>query len=124
MLCFRCLCLCRSCEPSFRTYDLRRQPQGLFIWEAVRDGTFAGTGRQTGSRHACIYLLFVPFRLYGKNFAGTFFFPSRGEMKSIFKIHFNTDTKIVLTVLKRFGGHETNFKYQIRKSINHGSFIY
>ena len=30
-----------------------------------------------GSRHACIYLLFVPFRLYGKNFAGTFFVPSR-----------------------------------------------
>ena len=45
-------------------------------------------------------------------------------MKSIFKIDFNTDTKIVLTVLKRFGGHETNFKYQIRKSINRGSFIY
>ena len=38
---------------------------------------------------------------------------TRGEMKSIFKIDFNTDTKIVLTVLKRFRGHKTNFKYQI-----------
>ena len=31
-------------------------------------------------------------------------------MKSIVKIDFNTDTKIVLAVLKRFRGHETNFK--------------
>ena len=27
--------------------------------------------------HACIYLLFVPFRLYGEKFTGTFFVPSR-----------------------------------------------
>ena len=27
--------------------------------------------------HVYNYLLFVPFRLYGKNFAGTFFVPSR-----------------------------------------------
>ena len=40
------------------------QNKGLFIWE-------------TGSRHTCIYLLFVPFRLYGNNFSGTFFVPSR-----------------------------------------------
>ena len=30
-----------------------------------------------GFRHACIYPLVVPFRLYGKKFAGTFFVPSR-----------------------------------------------
>ena len=41
------------------------------------DGTFAGTGRFPGSRHACIYRLFVPFRVYGKNFLGTFFVPSQ-----------------------------------------------
>ena len=39
---------------------------------------------------------------------------TRGEMKSILKIDFNTNTKIVLAVLKRFRGHKTNFKYQIR----------
>ena len=38
-----------------------------------RDGTFPGTG----SRHACIYLLFVPFRLYGNDFAWMFFVLSR-----------------------------------------------
>ena len=36
-------------------------------------------------------------------------------MKSIFKIDFNTDTKIVLAVLKRFRDHKTSFKY-----IKHG----
>ena len=35
-----------------------------------------GTGRYMGFRHACIYPLVVPFRLYGKNFAWTFFVPS------------------------------------------------
>ena len=39
-------------------------------------------------------------------------------MKSIFKIDFNTDTKIVLAVLKRFRGHKTNFKYQIPESLH------
>ena len=37
-------------------------------------------------------------------------------MKSIFKIDFNTDTKIVLAVLKRFRGHKTSFKYKIYSS--------
>ena len=35
-------------------------------------------------------------------------------MKSILKIDFNTDTKIVLAVLERFGGHKTS-------SIKYGS---
>ena len=35
-------------------------------------------------------------------------------MKYIFKIDFNTDTKIVLAVLERFRSYKTNFKYQIR----------
>ena len=35
-------------------------------------------------------------------------------MKSILKIDFNTDTNIVLVVLKRFRGLKTSFKYQIR----------
>ena len=34
-------------------------------------------------------------------------------MKSILKIDFKTDIKIVLVVLKRFSGYKTNFKYQI-----------
>ena len=33
-------------------------------------------------------------------------------MKSIFKIDFNTDTKIILAVLKRFRGHKTSFRYK------------
>ena len=66
---------------------LWRTVQGIFIlgavymgggtgrlpgWDVCRDGTLNGI-----SRHVCIYLLFVPFRLFGKNFAGTFFIPSR-----------------------------------------------
>ena len=35
-----------------------------------------GTGRLPGSRYACIYLLFAPFRLHGKNFSRMFFVPS------------------------------------------------
>ena len=31
--------------------------------------------------------------------------------RGIFKIDFNTDSKIVLAVLKRFRGHKTSFKY-------------
>ena len=40
------------------------------------------------------------------------------EMKSIFKIDFNTNTKIVLAVLKRFRSHKYHFR---GPSIKHGS---
>ena len=62
-----------------------------------RDRTFAGTGRQKGSRHACIYLLFVPFRLYGKNFAGTFFVPSRQKRDNFY--HINAPSRFAGTIL-------------------------
>ena len=35
--------------------------------DVFQDGTFARTGRSTGSRHACISLKFITFRLYGDN---------------------------------------------------------
>ena len=58
-----------------RTENIHRYLRGCLYRR--RDVTFAGTGRFPGSRHACIYRLFVPFRVYGKNFAGTFFVPSQ-----------------------------------------------
>ena len=39
-----------------------------------RDGTFAGTGRWPGSRHAYVSIVFITYCLYG---GGTFFVPSR-----------------------------------------------
>ncbi len=39
-----------------------------------RDGTFAGTGRWPGSRHAYVSIVFITCCLYG---GGTFFVPSR-----------------------------------------------
>ena len=38
-------------------------------------------------------------------------------MKSILKIDFNTDTKIVLTVSKRFRGHKTIIKYGSQSTV-------
>ena len=39
-----------------------------------QDGTFAGTGHCSGSRHVYVSIIFIAFRLYE---AGTFFVPSR-----------------------------------------------
>ena len=43
---------------------------GLPGWDVKRDLAMH-------VRCTCIYILFVPFRLYGNNFAGMFFVPSR-----------------------------------------------
>ena len=48
---------------------------GACLYER-RDGTFAGTGRWTGSRHVYISIIFITRRLYG---SGTFFVPSRAS---------------------------------------------
>ena len=52
------------------TFKYNIQLRGC-LYAGRRDGTL------NGSRHACIYLLLVLFRLYGKNFAETFFVPPR-----------------------------------------------
>ena len=49
--------------------------KGLFTREAGRDVCRDGTGRYMGSRHICIALIFITFRLYGKNVCRDVFRP-------------------------------------------------
>ena len=47
---------------------------------------------------------------------------TREEMKSMIKINFNTDAKIILAVLKRFRCHKT--KFQVSNTVVNGPWLF
>ena len=64
---------------------LKSQIKRLFMLEAGQDGTLNGISPCM----YCIYLLFVPLRLYGKNFARSTFLKCRIYFYNFNMIHFN-----------------------------------
>ena len=56
-------------------------------WDAKRDLAM----------HVYIYIIFVPFRLYEKNFAREFFVPSRVKRDNFY--HINTLSRFAGTIL-------------------------